>query len=251
MFSFLYNTIIYKPLYNGLIIFLSYIPWINVGVAVILFTILIRLILYPISQKSVRTQLEMKRIEPELEAIKEKYKEDKQTQAQKIMEVYKDKKINPFSGILLLILQLPVLWALYAIFLRGGLPTIKLDMLYSFVQAPDTVNMMFFGIDVAGKSTILAVLAGLTQFLQIHLSSKKNIKPKETKDNGQKPTFKDELAKSMSMQMKYVMPFMIFIVARSFPIVVSLYLVTSNMFSVVQEFIMAKKFKKEDEQRAN
>lgn len=251
MFSFLYNNIFYKPLYNGLIIFLSYIPWINVGVAVILFTILIRLILFPISQKSVRTQYEMKKIEPELDGIKEKYKDDKQTQAQKIMEVYRNKKINPFSGILLLIIQLPILWALYAIFLRGGLPDIKLDLLYPFVQAPDAVNMMFFGIDVAEKSTILAALAGLTQFLQIHLSSKKLTKPKDKENNGQKSSFKDELAKSMSMQMKYIMPFMIFIVARSFPIVVSLYLVTSNMFSVVQELIMAKKFKKEDEQPTN
>lgn len=250
MFSFLYNTFFYQPLYNGLIIFLAYIPWINVGVAVILFTILIRLILFPISQKSVRTQLEMKNIEPELDEIKNKYKEDKQVQAQKIMEVYKKKGINPFSGILLLIIQLPILWALYAVFLRGGLPTINTDLLYSFVRIPEGVNMFFLGIDVAGKSTLLAAVAALTQFLQISLSTKKN--PKPVQKDGQKPSFKDELAKSMGVQMKFVMPFMIFIVARSFPIVVSLYLITSNVFSIVQEVVMAKKLKKQqDEQRTN
>ena len=251
MFSFLYNTIFYEPLYNGLIIFLSYIPWINVGVAVILFTILVRFILFPISQKSVRTQLEMKKIEPELDEIKNKYKDDKQLQAQKVMEVYKTKGINPFSGILLLIIQLPILWALYAVFLRGGLPHINTDLLYSFVRVPENVNMFFFGIDVAAKSTIIALIAGLTPFVQIWLSTKKNTKPVVVK-NGEKPSFKDELAKSMGVQMKFVMPFMIFIVARSFPIVVSLYLITSNVFSIVQEYVMERKLKKqENEQRTN
>lgn len=250
MFSFLYNTIFYKPLYNGLIVLLAYIPWINVGVAVILFTIIVRFILFPISQKSVKTQLEMKRIEPELDEIKNKYKDDKQIQAQKVMEVYKIRGINPFSGILLLIIQLPILWALYAVFLRGGLPHINLDLLYSFVRVPESVNMLFFGIDVAEKSTLIAAVAALTQFLQISLSTKKNPKPIENK--GQKPSFKDELAKSMGVQMKFVMPFMIFIVARSFPIVVSLYLVTSNVFSIVQEVLMARKLnKQENEQRTN
>ncbi len=221
------------------------------GVAVILFTILIRFILFPISQKSVRTQLEMKKIEPELDAIKLKYKDDKQLQAQKVMEVYKTKGINPFSGILLLIIQLPILWALYAVFLNGGLPEINTELLYSFVRVPESVNMLFFGIDVAAKSTIIALIAGLTQFVQIWLSTKKNAKPVVV-NNGEKPSFKDELAKSMGVQMKFVMPFMIFIVARSFPIVVSLYLITSNVFSIVQEYIMERKLnKQENEQRTN
>ena len=251
MFSFLYNTIFYEPLYNGLIILLAYIPWINVGVAVILFTIIVRFILFPISQKSVRTQLEMKKIEPELDDIKKKYKDDKQLQAQKVMEVYKTKGINPFSGILLLIIQLPILWALYAVFLRGGLPHINLDLLYHFVRVPENVNMFFLGIDVAEKSTLIAAVAALTQFLQISMSSNKNPAPKAPQ-GGQKPSFKDELAKSMGVQMKFVMPFMIFIVARSFPIVVSLYLVTSNVFSIVQEVLMARKLnKQENEQRTN
>lgn len=243
MFSFIYKTVFYKPLYNGLVLLLAFIPNINVGVAVILFTIIVRLILFPISQRSVRTQIEMKKIEPEVDEIKNKYKDDKQLQAQKTMALYKAKNINPFSGILLLIIQLPILWALYAVFLRGGLPSINVDMLYDFVKIPESVNMFFFGIDVAGKSSLLAAVAALTQFLQISLSSNK-ISPKPVENKGQKSSFKDELARSMSMQMKYVMPFMIFIVARSFPIVVSLYLITSNVFSIVQEVVMAKKLKK-------
>jgi YidC/Oxa1 family membrane protein insertase len=159
------------------------------------------------------------------------------------MEVYKTRGINPFSGILLLIIQLPILWALYAIFLKGGLPQINLDLLYSFVKVPENINMFFFGIDVAGKSTLIALVAALTQFLQISLSSNKT--PKPVVKDGQKPSFKDELSKSMTSQMKYVMPFMIFIVARSFPIVVSLYLITSNIFSVIQEVLMANKLKKQ------
>jgi YidC/Oxa1 family membrane protein insertase len=221
-----------------MILILDYIPWINVGLAVILFTCIVKVILFPLSQKSVKTQFEMKRIEPELEEIKAKYKDNKQVQAEKIMAIYKERGINPFSGILLMILQLPVLIALYYIFLRGGLPTIDHNTIYSFVKIPSIVNMNFFGVDVGAKSTIFAIIAGLAQFFQIQLTMPKTPKPKEGAKQG---GFKDELAKSMNMQMKYVMPIIIFLVARSFPIVVSLYLITSSVFAIGQELYMRKK----------
>ena len=227
-----------------MILILDYIPWINVGVAVVLFTCIVKVILFPLSQKSVKTQFEMKRIEPELEEIKLKYKDDKKLQAEKVMEIYKEKGINPFSGILLMLIQLPVLIALYYIFLRGGLPTIDHNTLYSFVKVPDIINMNFFGMDVGAKSTIFAILAALAQFFQMQLTIPKAPKPKEGE---KKPAgFKDELAKSMNMQMKYIMPIIIFLVARSFPVVVSLYLITSSLFAIGQELYMRKKSTEEN-----
>ena len=220
-----------------MILILDYIPWINVGVAVVLFTCIVKVILFPLSQKSVKTQFEMKRIEPELEEIKLKYKDDKKLQAEKVMQIYKERGINPFSGIVLMLIQLPVLIALYYIFLRGGLPTIDHTTLYSFVKAPAFVNMNLFGIDVGAKSTVIAILAAVAQFFQMQLTVPKAPKPKD----GAKPTgFKDELAKSMNMQMKYVMPIIIFLVARSFPVVVSLYLITSSLFAIGQELYMRR-----------
>jgi len=199
--------------------------------------------LFPLSKKSIRTQLEMKKMEPEMNEIKAKYKDNKQAQAEKIMALYKEKNLNPFSGIALMFIQLPVLIALYYVFLRGGLPNIDHNVLYPFVKTPDMVNMMFFGIDITKTSTVFAVFAALAQFLQMQLTIPKA--PKKTKIVGQKDDFKDELAKSMNMQMKYVMPIIIFLVAKSFPVVVSLYLITGSVFAIGQEFYMRREKKSE------
>lgn len=221
-----------------MILILDYIPWINVGVAVILFTCIVKVILFPLSKKSIKTQLEMKNIEPALAEIKEKYKDNKQAQAEKIMQIYKEKGINPFSGIILMILQLPVLIALYYIFLKGGLPNIDHNTLYPFIKAPESVSMMFFGIDVGAKSIVFALLAAVAQFFQMWVTLPKTVK--KEKDPSKPTGFKDELAKSMNMQMKYVMPIIIFLVAKSFPVVVSLYLITSSVFAIGQELYMKK-----------
>ncbi|MFA5934798.1 MAG: YidC/Oxa1 family membrane protein insertase [Candidatus Paceibacterota bacterium] len=234
----MYSTFFYEPLYNGLVIFINIVPWHNVGLAVVLFTILIKIILFPLSQKSVKTQFEMKLIEPELNEIKLKYKDNKQLQAEKTMLLYKERGINPFSGIFLMIIQLPVLIALYQIFLRGGLPNIDLNLIYSFIGVPDLINMNLFGINIADKSILFAFFAAISQFLQmqITLPKAKKIDNKDSKTSD----FKDELAKSMNMQMKYVMPIVIFFIAKSFPVVVSLYLITSSLFAIGQELYIKK-----------
>src|SRR3989344_3076275 len=118
MISF-FKTIIYSPLYNILILLLN-VSWIDVGIATIILTILVKLILYPISKKSTITQTKMKEKEGELSLIKEKYK-DKQEQALKIMEFYKTNNINPFSSILTVLIQIPIIFSLYYIFFKKAL----------------------------------------------------------------------------------------------------------------------------------
>ncbi|MFA6340776.1 MAG: YidC/Oxa1 family membrane protein insertase [Candidatus Paceibacterota bacterium] len=237
--SYIFNTFFYAPLYNGLIFFIAVIPWHNVGFVVVAFTLLIKAILFPLSQKSVETQFKMKQLEPDLEAIKQKYKDNKQMQAEKTMQFYKEKSINPFSGILLMFIQLPVLLALYYVFLKGGLPDLNHTLLYSFTKVPEAINMVMFGINVADKSIVLAILAAVTQFLQMQIMMPKVAK--KDPSNKTAPQFKDELARSMNMQMKYVMPVIIFFIAKSFPAVVSLYLITSSIFAIGQEFYVKRK----------
>ena len=236
----MYNTFFYEPLYNGLVAFINIVPWHNVGFAVVLFTIIIKIILFPLSQKSVRTQFEMKLIEPELNEIKLKYKDNKQLQAEKTMQLYKEKGVNPFSGIFLMFIQLPVLIALYQIFLRGGLPNIDMNSIYSFIKIPDFINMNLFGIDISNKSILFAFFAAAAQFLQVQITLPKVSKNKVSNDS-KTPSFSDELAKSMNVQMKYVMPLVIFFIAKSFPVVVSLYLITSSLFAIGQELYIRKK----------
>ncbi|MFA6797188.1 MAG: YidC/Oxa1 family membrane protein insertase, partial [Candidatus Paceibacterota bacterium] len=236
---YLYSTFFYEPLYNGLVVFIRVVPWHNVGLAVVLFTIFIKVILFPLSQKSVKTQFKMKLIEPELNEIKLKYKDNKQIQAEKTMLLYKEKGINPFSGIFLMLIQLPVLIALYQIFLKGGLPNIDLNLIYSFIKIPDLVNMNLLGINIAEKSIIFAFLAAFSQFIQMQITLSKSKKNDVNKDP-KTPDFKDELAKSMNIQMKYIMPIVIFFIAKSFPVVVSLYLITGSLFAIGQEFYVRR-----------
>ena len=239
---FIFVTFFYAPLYNGLIWFINIMPWHSVALSVVFFTCVIKVILFPLSQKSVKTQFEMKKIEPDINEIKIKYKDDKKAQAEKTMALYKEKGINPFSGVLLMIIQFPVLIALYYVFLKGGLPNIDSEIIYSFTKIPDIINMNLFGISVGDKSIVFALLAAITQFFQMQITIPKT--PKKDKQNDPKtPSFKDELAKSMSMQMKYVMPIIIFFIAKSFPVVVSLYLVTSSLFAIGQELYVRKQNK--------
>ena len=104
----MYNTFIFKPLYNGLVGLMDLLPWIDVGIAVILFTIIVRLIIFPLSKNALLTQVRMKEVEPEANKIKAEYANDRQKQGLKVMELYKSKGIKPFSGVLLLIIQLPI-----------------------------------------------------------------------------------------------------------------------------------------------
>ena len=242
--SFLFHNFFYAPLYNGLILFINIMPFHSVGVAVVLFTCIIKIIIFPLSIQSIRTQFEMKKIEPEINEIKIKYKDDKKLQAEKTMELYKNKKINPFAGIILMLIQLPILIALYWVFLKGGLPHIDQATIYSFTKIPSIVNMNFFGVDVGAKSIIFAIFVAVAQFLQMQITMPK-AKKKEVKD-GKASGFGDELAKTMGVQMKYVMPIIMFFIAKSFPLVVSLYLITSSLFAIGQEYYMRRKYKQDE-----
>ena len=95
----MYNQLIFLPLYNGLVGIMDLIPGVDVGIAVIIFTIIIRLLLFPLSKSSLLTQVKMKEVEPEAAKIRSEYSSNRQLQAQKIMELYKEKKVKPFSSV--------------------------------------------------------------------------------------------------------------------------------------------------------
>jgi YidC/Oxa1 family membrane protein insertase len=222
-------------MYNVLVFLVGIMPGGNIGWAVIVLTILVKLLLFPLSQRGVETQAKMREIEPEIRKIKERHKDNQQEQALKTMELYKKHNVNPFSGCLLLLIQLPIIFALYYVFLKG----VKFDgsVLYSFVSLPHTVNLYFFGLDLAQKSLFLAVLAGVTQYFQLKLA----IPPLPPKTTEGKISVQDELARNMSLQMKYVFPVMVFFIAYSISSVIALYWIVSNVFAVGQELYVRRK----------
>ena len=235
-----FTTVFTQPLYNGLIFLLHYIPGADAGAAVIVFTIFVKFILYPFTKSSIQTQVKMKQYGPELELLKNQYKENKQVQAEKIMAFYKEKGLNPLSGFLLILVQIPIIYALYYIFLRSGLQVIKPELLYNwhFVTDPISVSMNFLGlIDISAKSYLLAFFCAVSQFFQIKLSIP-NLKPKQAKTD-----FKEDLARSMNVQMKYFFPVMVFFISYSLSGTVALYWITSNLFSIGQELYVRRRLK--------
>jgi YidC/Oxa1 family membrane protein insertase len=231
-----FKTIIYIPLYNLLVLILN-ISWIDAGMAAVILTVLIKFILYPLSKKATITQAVMKEKGGELTAIKEKYK-DKQEQAVKTMEFYKVNKINPFSSILTMFIQIPIIFSLYYIFYGAGLPVINTDLLYSFVKVPQSVSMVFLGIvDISQKSIILALLAAVTSFWQMHLSA-----PNDKKDpNGKKSV--EDLPTMMAKQMKFTMPLIVFFVSWRISGVVALYWFVSNIVGIAQDVYVRRQLK--------
>lgn len=241
MFLSLFHTVVYDPLYNALVFLISIVPGADVGIAVILLTVFVKLLLFPLAHKVARTQVVIKRIQPQLDALKEKFKNNKQEQTLKTLALYKENRINPFFGFLVILIQLPIILGLYWVFYKGGLPVINMDLLYSFVNGSVIPNMTFIGItDMAAKSLVLALLAGVTQFINMRIIMPSA--PKKKEDG--KASIKDDIARSMHVQMKYVMPIIITVVAYTISSAVALYWVTSNIFSIGQELFVRRNVRK-------
>ena len=235
MISSLFNTLIFQPFYNGLILLFNLLPFLDAGVIVIIFTIIVKIILLPLSVKASKSQLQMKSIEKDLNDIKLKYKDDKEEQGKQTIEYYRKNNINPFAGIFVLLIQLPIIWGLYRVFLRSGLPTINTALLYYFVTAPATVNMVFLHLtNIAGKSLVLALIAGISTYYQISLSVGSHTNTATGASN--------DIARAMNTQMKYIFPVLVVFICYSISGALALYWITSNIFSIVQEMWIRKKY---------
>src|SRR3989344_463900 len=232
-----FTTVFSQPLYNGLIFLMNSIPGHDAGIAIIIFTILVRLILYPLSRRSIESQLKLKDVQGDIDRIKATVT-DKTQQAAKIMEFYRTQGLNPLSGFLLILIQIPIIFALYHVFLKSGLPVVNDCLLYTFVHAPSAINMQFLGLlDITAKSYLLAALTAISQYFQIRFSMPI---PKSTGSSG---TLKDNLARSMSIQMRYLFPVMAFFIVYNLSGIIALYWTTNNVFSIVQEWFVRKQFK--------
>jgi len=235
MLSNIWDTFLYGPLLNALAFLVSIVPGGDVGIAVIILTLFVKTALFPLSQKSIESQIKMNLLAPELKKIKEGGA-SKEEQARQTFNLYKQHKTNPFSGCLLVLIQIPIIFALYYVFLKGI--NLDGDLLYSFIHAPEHVNTFFLGmLDIGKKSLILAVLAGVSQYFQAHLMPKPTIPEKPT------GSFQENFTKSMHTQMKYVFPFVVAFIAYSVSGAVALYWITSNIFAIGQQMYANKKRK--------
>lgn len=235
----IFNTVLYQPLYNLLIWLYNIIPGQDMGLAIIGLTIIIKIILLPLSQKSVKSQREMQKIQPKLAELKKKYKDDKQKLTEETMKIYKEQKVNPLSSCLPLLIQLPFLIAVYQVF-RTGLANSGLEMLYPFVHNPGSVDPVSFGIvNLAEPSIYLAALAAIAQFFQAKMLP---IKPQPKKVTN---ASKDEsMTASMNKSMKYVMPIITLMIGTQLPGGLALYWFITTLLTAVQQHVI---FRKKDE----
>lgn len=238
MISSLFHTIVYEPIYNALVYFVDVLPGHDVGFAVIIVTIIVRFILYPLSRRAIKAQMAMKAIAPEIEELKKKYKNKPEEQGRAIFALYREREVRPFAGILVILVQLPILFGLYWVFARGGLPEINADILYGFVAMPTMVDMQFLGlIDMAGHSIALSVLAGITQFIYTRLS----MGPRGQK-TAVEASFSEDMARTLDVQMRYILPIMVGVFAYFIAAAAPLYWLTGNIFMIVQELLSGRRF---------
>lgn len=223
----IFNSVFYEPILKALTIIQDVVPGHDFGWAIIILTVLIRVLLWPLAAQSIRSQKAMQELQPELNALKEKYKDQKEKQAQAMMELYKNKNINPISGCLPLLIQFPILIALYYA-LRDGL------------SVSATSNNMFLGVlDLTQKNIGLAVLVGVLQYYQVKMMMAAKPVEQPAKANSE-----EDFSQIMNKQMLYVMPLILGFTAFSLPAGIALYLVITTAFSVVQQYFTMKKLNK-------
>ncbi|NUM25933.1 MAG: membrane protein insertase YidC [Candidatus Buchananbacteria bacterium] len=224
----LFNTILFQPLFNLLVFFYNLVPGNDLGVAIILLTVLIKVVLYPLSLQSIRSQKALQELQPKMDAIKKQYKDNKEAQAKALMDLYKQEKINPLSSCLPLLVQLPFLIAVFHVFSRG-LSSESLDLLYPFIQNPGHLNPISLGFfDLSKPNIILAVLTGLAQFFQ----SKMLVSTKQPKVPGAKD---EDMMAAMNKQMLYFMPLMTVVIGASLPAGLLVYWFVTTVLTVLQQ----------------
>lgn len=231
MMSFFHN-VIYLPIHNLLVFFIDTVPGHDLGIAVIAVTLVVKLILMPLSLSAVKTQKAMKLLEPELKALKEKYKNNQQELAKETFALYKKNNVKPFASILMLFLQIPIVFGLYFV-CRGAITTATdPSLLYSFVSVPDALSPLFLGIfAVTTPSIVLAAVAGLSQLAQAFYTIRM---PEKTAE----PSMQEELSRAMASQARFMLPVLIAIFAYVGSGAVALYFVASNLMMLAQEFLV-------------
>lgn len=231
MIGNLFNEILHRPLVNLLVWFYNTVAFHDLGIAIVLVTVFVRLLLFPLFQKSLRHQQQLRAIQPKMKEIQEKHKSDPTKQTAEIMALYKSEGVNPFSGMVLLVIQLPILIALYRIFLNG-LDPVPIADLYSFVAAPVAINATLFGlINLDGQSILMVTAAAAVQYVQGKMALAKQ---------PQGSSSADRIARSMVV----VGPLMTILIFFSLPAAVSLYWLATSLFSVLQQALVNKKFSK-------
>ncbi len=248
MLGALFHEVLYRPLFNALIALYTFLPGQDIGLAVIVLTVLLRLLLTPLLRRQFHSTRVMSTLQPQLAEIRRATK-DRQEQSRRMLKLYQQHGVNPAGGCLPLLVQLPILWAMYAV-LRAGLSPDVLNGLYPFLKNPGTIHPVAFGfldlarvpvertseaMTIVWPGVALALLTGAVTYWQA------KIMPSPTPHSASEDATPAEQAMHrMSRQMLLIMPVMIVWWGLFLPVGLSLYWFISTLFSVVQQKILLK-----------
>lgn len=231
MGSGIFFTAFFQPLYN-LLIGLTTLSGGSIGWAIVLITILTRIVLYPFTHQSLKAQQAMQKLQPKINALKEKHKDNKEEFSRQLMQLYRQQNVNPFSSCLMVGVQLPILWALYRVFQQGlgngGIPS---GILYTFITAPAASTTLFLGADLAKPSIALAVVAGIAQYLQT--KSLPHTSPPAPADGAGRD---EQMLTMMNKQMLYFFPIITVVIGSTMPAGLTLYWGVSTLLLFFQQW---------------
>lgn len=229
----IFYVFLFQPIFNLLVWLYNLVPGGDMGIAIILLTIIIKLLLWPLMSSSLKSQKAMQSLQPKLDALKIEYKDDKEGLSKAMMALYQTEKVNPLASCLPIVIQLPVLIALYRV-LFHGFDVSALNQLYPFVHNPGQIHTMFLGLIDLGKTNIwLAVIAGVLQFFQTRMMITRQPPKQVAKKEGAQD---ESMLASMNKSMMYMMPVMTVLIGIKLPGGLTLYWVTVTVFSIVQQW---------------
>jgi len=235
----MFNTILIRPIVNLLIFLYNTLAFGDLGIAVILLVLIAKFVLYPLSKKSIRSQIVMQKLQPKMKEIQAKYKDNKEEQTKAMMEFWKENKVNPISGCLPMLIQLPILIAIFEVF-RHGLPDLTNGVLYSFVKNPVTLNpnfLKFMNLSVKGTIYLALVAAGF-QLLQGKLTMSSGATKTENSGENKKAS-----AETITKRMIYLFPIITIFIVLQFPAVLGIYWTFFTIFSIAEHLIVVKSLK--------
>lgn len=241
--SNIFTTLLVQPILNLLIWLYNVTPGNDLGVAIIILTVLVKVVLYPFTRAQIKQQRALQQLQPKIDEIRSRLKDEKEAQAKELMELYKREKVNPASSCLPLLVQLPIFIGLYRA-LSDGLGSRGLDLLYPFVANPGTIQTMMFGvIDLAKPNYVLAVLAGAVQFWQSRQMLKKPspTTPPPAEVAGTEGAKDEGMAAAMNKQMMYIMPLVTVFIGVSLPGGLTLYWLVMSLLTVAQQALFLSK----------
>ncbi len=237
--SNIFETLFYQPILNLLVYLYNIVPGHDLGIAIIFLTVVIKMILWPLSRQALESQKRLQELQPEMEKVKQDNKDNKEALGRAMMELYKEKNINPFSSCLPLLIQLPFLFAVFKVF-RDGFENGSLDLVYSFVEKPELINSISLGfINLSNPNVAIAFAAGAAQFWQAKMTiNKKNngLDQNNTASASNAPN----MTEVMNKQMLYFMPALTIFIGFTLPGGLSLYWLVTTLLTVLQQHYIFK-----------